>query len=84
MYGSPTTRDLKKPYSSRWVGEAEMGAGAERTWCESSSSQWEERSHIHMWWIKIRKDTWGVSDPSPRPDHEAQGSSARKIKSHNF
>ena len=33
LYGSPTTRDLKKPYSSRWVGGAEMGIGAERTWC---------------------------------------------------
>ena len=26
----------------------------------------------------------GVSDPSPRPDCTAQGSRARKIKSHNF
>ena len=23
LYGSPTTRDLKKPYSSRWVGGVE-------------------------------------------------------------
>ena len=24
LYGSPTTKDLKKPYSSRWAGGAEM------------------------------------------------------------
>ena len=26
----------------------------------------------------------GVSDPGPRPDHTAQGSSARKINPHKF
>ena len=41
-------------------------------------------SHSHMWWIKIRRDTSGVRDPRPTPDHPAQGSSARKISSHNF
>ena len=42
-------------------------------------------SNIHMWWIKIRRDPWGVSNPSPKPDHSAtQGSSAREINPHNF
>ena len=31
-----------------------------------------------MWWIKIRRDTLGVSKPSPRPDHVAQDSSMGK------
>ena len=35
-------------------------------------------------WMKIGRDTMGVSDPSPRSDHTAQGSSARKIKPHTF
>ena len=44
----------------------------------------EQWSHIHMWWIKIRRNTLGVSDPSPKPDFTAQGSSTRKINSQNF
>ena len=46
--------------------------------------QWNRWSHIHMWWIKIGRDTLGVSDPSPRPDGTAPSSSARKINLHNF
>ena len=34
--------------------------------------------------IKIRRDTLGVSYPSPRADHTAQASSTRKINPHNF
>ena len=45
---------------------------------------WNRQSHIHVWWRKIGKDTSGVSDPSPRPAHTAQGSSARKISPHHF
>ena len=40
--------------------------------------------HTYMWWIKIRRDILGVRYPSPTPDHPAQGSSARKIRPHNF
>ena len=54
-------------------------------WWQGDSSGWSNGwSHIHMWWIKIGKDNWGMSDPSPRPDCVAQGSSARKLKPHNF
>ena len=31
LYGSPTTKEIKKKDSSRPVGEAEMGSRAERT-----------------------------------------------------
>ena len=31
LYGSPTTKELKKKHSSRWVGGGEMGNWAERT-----------------------------------------------------
>ena len=30
LYGSPTTKDLKKPHSSRRLGWAEMWSGVER------------------------------------------------------
>ena len=40
--------------------------------------------HIHMGWIKIMRDILGASDPNPRPDCAAQGSSPRKIKPHSF
>lgn len=33
LNGSPTTKNLKKKYSSRWVGGAEPGTRAERVWC---------------------------------------------------
>ena len=45
---------------------------------------WDRLSHTHVWWIKIRRDTLGVRDRSPTPDHPAQGSSAGKINPHNF
>ena len=34
LYGSPTTKDLKKPYSSRQVGEVEMESrsGEDMVW----------------------------------------------------
>ena len=46
--------------------------------------RWQNRcSHIHMWWIKMRRVTSGGKDLSPNPDHTAQGSSARKKNPHN-
>ena len=76
LHGSLTTKYLKKPHSSRQVGGEEMWRWAER-W-------WNGQSHILVWWIKIRRDTSGVRDPSPRPDHTAQVSSIRKINPYNF
>ena len=49
-------------------------------WGGGGGSWWNGQSHIHMWWIKIRRDTWGANDPSPRPDHATQGSSVRENK----
>ena len=34
--------------------------------------------------IKIKRHTLGARDPSPRPDHTAQGSGTRKINPHNM
>ena len=62
LYGSLTTKDLKKEYSPRWVGGTEMRSGSR----EDSVWQWQggkaarqlcnqnRRSHIHMWQIKPR------------------------------
>ena len=69
LCGSPTIKELKKIHSSRWVGGADTQ---------------NRLSHTHVWWIKIRRDTSGVRDPSPTPYPQAQGSSARKISPHNF
>ena len=57
--------------------DAEMGRRGEKMWC-SSERQGRHRhrwSHIHVWWIEIRRDILGLKDPSPRPDHTAQRSS---------
>ena len=56
----------------------QMGGGMERC---GDRNGW---SHIHMWWIKNRRDALGVSNPSPSSDHPPQGSSAKKISTHNF
>ena len=84
------------PYSSRCLGGVETWRVVER-WGEGQSlrsgvepQEWhgevaEQAYHIHVWWIKIGRDTSGVKDLRPKPDQpEAQGSSARKINSHNF
>ena len=62
-------------HGNRWRG-AETRFGIER-WCNGWSS-------THVWWIKIVRDTLGAKDPSLRPDHTAQGSSARKIDPYIF
>ena len=85
-----TTKDLKKPHSSIQVGGAEIWREVEK--CREAQShgsgteRWQNMwSHIHMWWIKIRRHTSGARDLSPKPDYPAaQGSSARKINPHNF
>ena len=55
----------------------EMWYCAERQW-------WNGQFHTHMWWVKIRMDTLRESNPIPRPNHTAQGSSAGKIYPYNF
>ena len=84
LCGGLTTKDLKKPPSSRRLegqrcGEAQRGGEA----CRSAELQ-NEWSHIRVWWIKIGRDTSGARDPRPRPDHPAQGFSTRKVNPHNF
>ena len=61
--------------------------GRDTVWCQELWGHWWRWNgwfHIHMWWMKIGRDTLGASDPSPRPDHTAHGSNAGKIKPHNF
>ena len=59
----------------RRVGALEMGG--ETVWYgEARRNGW---FHIHLWWIKIGRDSLGAMDPSPRPDHTAQDSSTGKI-----
>ena len=55
-------------------------------WCGEAAAVVEQLQGVpHSYrWIKIRRDTLGVSDPSYRPDSTAQGSSTRKINPHNF
>ena len=73
----------------RGTGVVEMGreawsSGVMRRDGSSGCARADSQSHIHMWGIKVRRDTLGASDPSPRPDCTAEGSSARKMNPHNF
>ena len=85
LYGSLTTKDLKKPHSSRQAGGARDRQEARR---RSVVQRWQQgqkgQSNIYVWWVKIGKDTLGDSNPSPSPDCTAQGSSTRKINPHKF
>ena len=69
-----------------WIGgEAHRGGEMDKcTETQRCTEMWNKQSHIHMWWIKIRRDTLGLRDPSHRPDHLAQDSSDREISPHNF
>ena len=91
LYGSLTTKDLKKPHSSTQIGGVETWRCTERhrevEICEEAwrcrvawrgAEMWNKQSHIHVWWIKIRRN------PSPRAEHPAQGSSNKKLSPHNF
>ena len=68
LYGSPTTKDLKKPHSSRCVGEVEIWKWVERrgdmVWLrEVVAVEW--RSHIHVWWTKSGGIPWEWVIPAP-------------------
>ena len=48
---------------------------------------WRHRtdwSHIHVWWIKIRRDISGVRDSIPTLGPPRQGFRARKVSPHKF
>ena len=70
LYGSPTTKELKKKHSSRPVEGVEMGGwGGEDSW--QGGSWWSGRSHICMqinWEEQLGSDT----------DHATHGSSMWK------
>ena len=49
LYGSTTTKKVKKKHSSRLVGGTEKEAGLERTLSKAMAGSWRTRwSHIHM------------------------------------
>ena len=60
------------------------GRGPEPVERHGKAETQNRQSHNHVWWMKIRRDTWGARDPSPRLGHPAQGPSARRISPHNF
>ena len=90
LYRSLTTKDLKKLYSSRWVGGVETGS-----WSGEDIASWQQ---VVRWWQQLVEcvvthscvvkknhgDTLWVSNPSPRQDFRAQDSSPGKIKPPNF
>ena len=77
LYGSLTTKALKKPHSSRQVGGAET---CREAWRPRDAEQMVPYPRV----IDKNRVITRVRDPSPTPDHWAQGSSARKISSYNF
>ena len=64
----------------RGEGEAERCGNA--VWCREAERTGQYC--IHVWWIKIGRGTLGVSDPCPKPDCTARGSSTGEINPHNF
>ena len=48
LYGSPTTKELKKSHSSRWVGEAETRGESDGE-VQRGVKMWNQQSHIYVW-----------------------------------
>ena len=78
LYGSPTTKELKKKHSSRPVGRVDTGSRSiENSWQGSSwwtrhdSRLWTGQSHIH------EQRNW-VEQVGSKTDCTTQGSSAGK------
>ena len=68
-----TTKDLKKPHSSKWVGETELWRQVERrrdaVLCREATAVVESVVPHSCVVDKNWEDTFGASDPSLRPDH---------------
>ena len=78
LYGSPTTKELKRKHSSRLVGGAETGG-----WGGEDSHQGSRRSWWARWWLaklavphceQINQE----KQPGSETNHSTQGSSAGK------
>ena len=69
LYGSPTTKELKKKHSFRLVGGADTGSWAERT----TARRWMVDQVVPH----LRADNW-EEQPGSETDHTAQGSTAGK------
>ena len=70
LYGSLTTKELKKKHSSRWVGGAETGS-----WGREDAQQggsWQ------IWQSHIRVQIIQEEQLGSHIDHTTRGSSARK------
>ena len=79
LYGSPTTKELKKKHSSRLVGGAETASwGGEDPWQGGGwRTQW---SHICVW--LNRENNWGARQTA-QPTVLVQGNKASKPLTEN-
>ena len=75
LYGSPTTKELKKKHSSRWVGGVETGSrGGEDSW---QGSDWQS------WWSHLcMQNNWGARQTS-QPRVPVRGNKASKPLTEN-
>ena len=78
MYGSPTTKEIKKKHSPRPIGGVEMGSQAEMTHCKAAGwrtrqgCDWRSgRSHIH---VQINRE----EQLGSKTDRATQGSNRGK------
>ena len=76
LYGSLTTKELKKKHSHRLVGGAEMGIRVERTCCGSWRTQWG--GGLWTGWPHICMQINWEEQLGSETDHTTQGSSIGK------
>ena len=62
MYGSPTTKEIKKKHSSRPVGGAEMGSRAERTRGKVVTGRPSEVADCGAGWAKLQLASEAAAD----------------------
>ena len=69
--------------AAAFIQTSRRGGDMER--CGDAERWWNGRFHVLVWWIKIGRDTsggrdtLGMSNPSPKPDHPALASSTKMI-----
>ena len=61
LYGSPTTKEIKKKHSSRPVGGAETGSWAERTHGKAAAGRPSKVVDCGAGWAKLQLASEGVA-----------------------
>ena len=78
LYGSPTTKEIKKKHSSRLVRGAEMGSQVERTPSKAGAGGPSEVADCGVGWAKLQLASEAAAGGPAATDRATQSSSSGK------